>query len=50
MPWEIKKRGAGYCVVKKDSGAVVKCHALRANAVSHLKALYANTKEERGES
>lgn len=48
MPWEIKKQGERYCVVKKGSGETVKCHPMRADAVKHLRALYANVPEARG--
>jgi len=38
MPYALK----GDCVVKKDSGAVVKCHDSHAKAVAHLAALEIN--------
>lgn len=45
MPWKITKRGSKYCVVKKDTGQTVKCHANKAKATAHMRALYANVKE-----
>jgi hypothetical protein len=44
MPYQIKKMGNRYCVVK-PSGEVVKCHPTEAAAKKHLKALYANVKD-----
>lgn len=41
MPYKLK----GNCVVKSDTGATVKCHATHAEAVAHLRALYANVKD-----
>jgi hypothetical protein len=38
MPYKLK----GNCVVKADSGAVVKCHKTKAQALAHLKALKVN--------
>jgi len=47
MPWEIKQRGSKYVVVKKGTNEVVGTHNSRTAAVAHLRALYANTEEER---
>jgi len=41
MPYKLK----GNCVVKSDTGAVVKCHKTRADALKHLKALKVNVPE-----
>lgn len=41
MPYKLK----GNCVVKADSGEVVKCHATHAKAVKHLAALYVNVED-----
>lgn len=41
MPWSIKRRDGKFCVVK-EGGKVEKCHASRADAVKHQRALYAN--------
>lgn len=38
MPYKLQ----GNCVVKKDTGAIVKCHKTHAEALAHLRALYAN--------
>jgi len=46
MPWTVKKVGSKYQVVKKDDGKVVGTHGSRTQAIQHMKALYANTKEE----
>lgn len=45
MPWDVQQRDGQYCVVKKD-GSVVKCHPKRDDAVSHMRALYANYEKE----
>lgn len=41
MPYKLK----GNCVVKSDTGKVVKCHKTRADALKHLKALKVNVTE-----
>jgi hypothetical protein len=45
MPWVVKKEGDKFCVFKKGSDSPVKCHASRADATRHMRALYANVKE-----
>jgi len=45
MPWEIRKQGSKFCVVKQDSGKVVTCHDSEKKAKAHLRALYANVKD-----
>lgn len=45
MPWRIQKAGNKYQVVKKEDGKVVGTHSSRTQALQHMKALYANTKE-----
>lgn len=47
MPYSINKHN---CVVKSDTGAVVKCHGTHAEAVAHLKALYANVPDAKEQS
>ena len=44
MPWSVEERDGRYCVVKAATGNPVPggCHATRAEAVRHQKALYAN--------
>lgn len=44
MPWDVRTNGNEYCVYKKGSDAPVKggCHANRADAIKHMRALYAN--------
>lgn len=43
MPWDVRKRGDKYCVVKTASGETVACHDSQGSAESQVKALYANT-------
>lgn len=45
MPWEVRKKGDKYCVVKKGTNETVHCHDSREKAVAQLRALYANTSE-----
>ena len=49
MPWKIKKDNDRYCVHKLmddgEMGEKVKCHATKAEAEEHMKALYANMPE-----
>ena len=52
MPYKIYKRGDQYCVYKLDAdgnpeGKPEKCHYTRADAVSHMKALYVNVEDAR---
>jgi hypothetical protein len=44
MPWNISKREGKYCVVKVGASSPVPggCHASRADAIKHQRALYAN--------
>lgn len=44
MPWSIEQRDGKYCVIKKGETSPVPggCHASRADAVKHQRALYAN--------
>lgn len=46
MPWKIKKRGNKWCVVKEGTTSPVPggCHATRAEAVRHQRALYRGEK------
>jgi 2'-5' RNA ligase len=43
MPWHIEKRGSRHCVVKNGESTPVPggCHATRAEAIRHQRALYA---------
>lgn len=41
MPYEIRKRDAGWCVVKQQGGESMGCHDSRAKALDQLRALYA---------
>lgn len=43
MPWDVRKRGDKYCVVKTATSETVACHDSQGSAESQLKALYANT-------
>lgn len=38
MPYKLEKN----CVVKSDTGEVVKCHPSHIQALAHLRALYIN--------
>jgi hypothetical protein len=42
MPWKVEEQDGKFCVVKKGDGSTVKCHADRASATKHMRALYAN--------
>ncbi len=44
MPWSIQQRDGKYCVIKQGSSSPVPggCHATRAKALRHQRALYAN--------
>jgi hypothetical protein len=44
MPWEVKKNGSQWCVYKKGASSPIKggCHAKKADAIKHMKALYVN--------
>lgn len=52
MPWEIKRRGSQHCVVKKGESTPVRggCHATRAEAIKHQRALYANEASSQGDT
>lgn len=42
MPWDVVKRGAEWCVVKRTDNTVEKCHATEAEANQHMAALYSS--------
>ena len=47
MPWVIKKSGSTFCLHKegadgKASGEALKCHKTHAEALTHMRGLYAN--------
>tara|TARA_R100000963_G_C4629811_1_gene95176 strand:+ start:574 stop:735 length:162 start_codon:yes stop_codon:yes gene_type:complete len=44
MPWDIRKRGSKYQVVKKD-GKVVGTHSTKAKALKQQAALYSSEKK-----
>lgn len=44
MPYGLKMRGARHCVVKTDTGEVVKCHPTHGAALAHQRALTLNVK------
>ena len=46
MPWEIKKRGSKWVVVKKGTTRVYGTHDTRQEAVAQLRALYASEAEK----
>lgn len=47
MPWRIERRNSRYCVIKEGESTPVRggCHATRAEAVKHQRALYASEGE-----
>lgn len=45
MPYKIAKQGDEFCVVKSDSGTVVKCHPTYGKALAHLRALYVHVED-----
>ena len=47
MPWEVKKMGKKYAVVKKGSGDVVAKHDSAESARKQVKALYAQESGKR---
>lgn len=47
MPWKVVQRGEQHCVVKKDTGEVVKCHPTRDKAIAHQRALYSSYEGEK---
>lgn len=44
MPWDVREKNGEFCVYKKGTDVIVDggCHANRADAVKHMRALYAN--------
>ena len=42
MPYEVVKRGAKWCVVKKDGGAKIGCHSSPKGAHAQIQAIYAS--------
>ena len=42
MPYDIRKRGNKFCVVKRDGGKTMGCHTSRAKAARQLSAIMAN--------
>lgn len=42
MPYDIEKRGTRYCVIKRDDGKNMGCHASRAEAEKQRAAIHAN--------
>lgn len=45
MPWQIKKNGDNYQVVKKSDGKVVGTHPTHKAAIQQIHALHANVKD-----
>lgn len=41
MPYDIRKRGTKYCVIKRDDGRTMGCHASKPKAERQRRALYA---------
>ena len=46
MPYQIKKQGNEFCVVKKDDGKKIACHKSQDKAKAQLRALYASEGHE----
>lgn len=44
-PYEIKERKGKFLVINKETGKVKGTHDTRKDAISHLRALYANVKD-----
>ena len=44
MPWDVRKRGAKWCVIKQGESAPVPggCHSTKEKARAHQRALYAS--------
>ena len=48
MPYEIRKSGSKFKLVKKGSGKVMGTHATRAKAEAQRRAIYANEGKRQG--
>lgn len=46
MPYDIKKAGNKYVVVKKSDGKILGHHSSKSQARRQIAAIYANTKEK----
>lgn len=47
MPWEIREENDRYCVHRKDTGELEKCHMTKEEAEQHMAALYASEDSEK---
>lgn len=45
MPWDLRKQGDEYVVVKQGTDEVMGRHALRSDALAQMRALYANVND-----
>lgn len=48
MPYDIRKRGSQYCVIKRDDGKSMGCHSSWAKADRQRRAIHANEASEQG--
>lgn len=48
MPYDIKKRGSQWCVVKRDDGKTMGCHSSRSKAERQRRAIHANEASAEG--
>lgn len=46
MPWDIRRHGSQYSVVKESDGKVVGTHPTKERALAQLRALYASEDRE----
>ncbi len=44
-PWHIAEQDGEFCVIVDEDDSVVKCYSTEAEAVAHMRALYANVEE-----
>lgn len=49
MPWEVRSVEGKYCTFNKETGRKVACFSSQEKAQAHVKALYANVKNETGD-
>lgn len=48
LPWDIRKQGSQYAVVKSSDGRVVGTHPTKGRALAQLRALYASESRDSG--
>jgi len=47
VPWHIEKKEGKHCIVKTSSDEIKHCYPNRHEALKYLRALYANTQDEK---